>query len=351
MLQLDLGGRLVGDGQPAFIIAEAGINHQGDETIAMRLVDIAADAGADAVKFQKRTVSRILTREGLDMPYDNRNSFGATYGEHKRALELSLESFARLKRHAESKRLTFLASAWDEESVDALDSLGVVAHKLASADLTNMPLLEHTARTGKPLLVSTGMSSLDEVDQAIGLLTSFHSRIILLQCTSTYPSEFHQINLRVLHTYRERYGLLVGYSGHEKGIVVPPAAVALGACVVERHFTIDRTMRGSDHAASLEPHGLIKLVRDIRAVEAALGDGVKRIQDEEWPIRRKLAKSVVSTVDIPADTVITREMLTTKGPGTGIPASQLRALVGARTARSIPADQVLRPEDIQPIRR
>lgn len=346
MKTIALEHRLIGDRQPSFIIAEAGINHQGEIAIARQLIDVAAEACADAVKFQKRDIQRILTTAGLDMPYQNRNSFGATYGEHKRALELDWEAYYELKEYAEAQGLIFLASAWDEESVDFLEKLGVVAHKLASADLTNKPLLAHVAQTGKPLILSTGMSELEEVDEAVALVRQYHDNFVVLQCTSTYPSEFTQINLRVMPMYRQRYDCLVGFSGHEKGIAVSAAAVALGACVVERHFTLDRTMKGGDHAASLEPLGLAKLVRDIRAVELALGDGQKVIYDDEQPVRRKLAKSVVTAVDIPAGTELTRAMLTTKGPGTGISAGKLDSLLGRRTSRDLAADMVVQLDDI-----
>lgn len=346
MTTMAIGQRLIGDGQPCLIIAEAGINHQGDVNIARQLIDVAAAAHADVVKFQKRTISRILTAAGLDAPYAHRNSFGKTYGEHKRALELEKQAYHELKTYAEGQGLIFMASAWDEESVDFLEELGVPAHKVASADLTNLPLLKYMAQTGKPIFLSTGMSSLEEVDQAMATLRAYTDQIVLLQCTSTYPSEFDQINLRVIPAYRERYQTLVGYSGHEKGIAIPVGAVALGACVVERHFTLDRTMKGGDHAASLEPTGLTKMVRDIRALEQAMGDGVKRIYEAEWPIRHKLAKSVVTAVPIPANTPITRAMLTTKGPGNGISAARLESLIGLKTTRPIPADAVLQESDI-----
>lgn len=346
MTTVSIGERLVGDGQPCLIIAEAGINHQGDIHIARQLIDVALEAKVDAVKFQKRTISRILTAAGLEMPYEHRNSFGKTYGEHKQVLELDKQAYQELKLYAEEKGLIFMASAWDEESVDFLEELGVMAHKAASADLTNLPLLTHMAQTGKPIILSTGMSTLAEIDQAVETIQAYNKQLILLQCTSTYPSDFDQINLRVIPTYRERYQTLVGYSGHEKGIAIPIGAIALGACVVERHFTLDRTMKGGDHAASLEPQGLVKLVRDIRALEQALGDGEKHIYEDEWPIRRKLAKSVVSAVNLPAGTVLTRDMLTTKGPGTGISASRLQTLIGLRTRHSIPADTVLEEKDI-----
>lgn len=346
MATIAIGERLIGDGQPCLIIAEAGINHQGDIAIARQLIDVAAAAHADVVKFQKRTISRILTTAGLNAPYDHRNSFGKTYGEHKRALELDKETYHELKTYASAKGLLFMASAWDEESVDFLQELGVPAHKVASADLTNLPLLTYMAQTGKPIFLSTGMSELAEVDQAMETLRAHTDQIVILQCTSTYPSDFDQINLRVIPAYRARYQTLVGYSGHEKGIAIPVGAVALGACVVERHFTLDRTMKGGDHAASLEPTGLTKMVRDIRALELAMGDGVKRIYDAEWPIRHKLAKSVVTAVPIPPHTPITRAMLTTKGPGNGISAARLENLIGLTTTRLIPADTVLQESDI-----
>jgi sialic acid synthase len=346
MKTIPLGSLLIGDDHPTFVIAEAGINHQGDIAIARQLIDVAAEAQADAVKFQKRDLQRILTSAGLAMPYQNRNSFGDTYGEHKRALELGWEEYTNLKEYAEAQGLIFLASAWDEESVDFLEKLGVVAHKLASADLTNKPLLAHVAQTGKPLILSTGMSELWEVDEAVALVRQYHDNFVLLQCTSTYPSDFAQINLRVMPMYQQRYSCLVGFSGHEKGIAVSSAAVALGACVLERHFTLDRTMKGGDHAASLEPLGLGKLVRDVRAIELALGDGQKVIYAEEQPVRQKLAKSVVTAVDIPAGTTLTRAMLTTKGPGTGISAGKLDSLIGHTTQRDLPADVVIQPADI-----
>ena len=294
----------------------------------------------------KSALSRVSLPRLTERTYEHRNSFGKTYGEHKRALELERPAYHELKTYAEAQGLIFMASAWDEESVDFLEELGVPAHKVASADLTNLPLLAYMAQTGKPILLSTGMSNLNEVDQAMNTLRTYTDQIVVLQCTSTYPSEFDQINLRVIPAYRERYQTLVGYSGHEKGIAIPVGAVALGACVVERHFTLDRTMKGGDHAASLEPTGLMKMVRDIRALEQAMGDGVKHIYNEEWPIRHKLAKSVVTAVSIPPNTPITRAMLTTKGPGNGISAARMQSLIGLTTTHHIPADTVLQESDI-----
>jgi N,N'-diacetyllegionaminate synthase len=347
MKEVKIGTRAIGEGHPCFIIAEIGINHQGDINIAKKLIDVASFCGADSVKFQKRKVDRILTKEGLNMPYNNPNSFGKTYGEHKRVLELSEEDYEELKKYADTKRLVFLASAWDEESADLLEKLGVEAYKMASADLTNLPLLEHIAKKGKPTILSTGMASLEEIEEAVNHIKKWNDKIILLQCTSTYPCEFNEVNLNVIKTLRDKFNLPIGFSGHEKGIAVSAAAVALGACVLEKHITLDRTMKGSDHSASLEPEGLRKIVRDVRAVELTLGKKDKELQTSEIPIKKKLAKSLVSRVNIPKGKMITKEMLTTKGPGTGLQPKYFYIVPGKKAAIDIPEDVVIKKEDIQ----
>lgn len=344
---IQVGTRLVGDGQPCFVLAEAGVNHNGDPVLAERLVEIAAEARADAVKFQKRSMHDLLTQDALDAPYTSRNSFGATYGEHRAKLELPDEVWRGLRDQANSFGLEFMGSAWDKPSADFLESLDPPAYKVASADLTNLDLVDYIARKGRPIILSTGMSSLEEVDAAVDCVLRRNSELVLLQCTSTYPAEFEDINLRVMHTYRERYDVLVGYSGHERGISVTEAAATLGACLVERHFTIDRTLPGPDHAASLEPVGLSKLVRDIRQIERALGTGVKAIVPAELPVRTRLAKSVVAGQAIPAGTVIQASMLVFKGPGDGIPANEASRLVGRRALSDVAADTLLPREALE----
>jgi len=341
-------GRWVGEGHPFYVIAEGGINHQGQLSIAKQLIEVAKSCGADCVKFQKRTVERILTKEGLDMPYVNDNSFGATYGEHKRALELDFEAWKEMKAYADTLGIAFSASGWDEESIDFLDSLNIPFFKMASADLTNFPLLIHTAKKGKPMVISTGMADLATVKKALDVILPLNPRVVVLQCTSTYPSKYEEINLRVLDTYRKEFGdkVVIGYSGHEKGICITEAAVTLGAKVIERHFTLDRTMKGGDHAASLEPDGLRRLIRDSRNIEASMGNGIKEVQPGELPIFRKLAKSIVTAVDIPEGKPITRDMITTKGPGTGINPMKLDQLLGKTLNKTITADKVIKEEDV-----
>jgi sialic acid synthase len=338
---IKIGSRTVGDGQPCFVIAEGGVNHNGDPCLAEELVRIAADCKADAVKFQKRTINELLTRAALEKPYVNRNSLGATYGEHRLKLELSETDWYRLRDLATGLGMEFMGSAWDHGSADLLDALDAPAIKTPSAVLTDLDLLEYIARKGRPMIVSTGMSSLAEVDEAVERIVRHTQDLILLQCTSAYPSEFADINLRVMDTFARRYGVLIGYSGHERGIAVSEAAATLGACVIERHFTKDRTLPGPDHAASLEPIGLRKLVRNIREIELAMGSAEKQLVAAEVPVRARLAKSVVAAQHIPAGCVLQAELLTVKGPGDGIPANQLAKLIGRVAAVDVQADTLL----------
>jgi sialic acid synthase SpsE len=337
----------VGDGQPCFVIAEGGVNHNGNPRLADELVRIAANCQADAVKFQKRTIHELLTRAALDKPYVNPNSLGATYGEHRLKLELSDADWYRLRDLATQLGLEFMGSAWDRGSADLLDVLDSPAIKTPSAVLTDLDLLEYIARKGRPMIVSTGMSTLEEVDRAVERILRFTNALILLQCTSAYPSEFADINLRVMDTYSKRYGVLVGYSGHERGIAVSEAAATLGACVVERHFTKDRTLPGPDHAASLEPVGLEKLVRDIRHIEAALGSRDKSVAASELSVRVRLGKSVVAARHISAGSILQQEMLTAKAPGDGISPNYLGRLIGRVAAVDVEADTLLPIEALE----
>lgn len=347
MRRIRIGKRWVGEGEPCYIVAEAGVNHNGDVAMARQLVALAARCGANAVKFQKRTVEDILIAEMLEGPYNSPTALAPTYGEHRRRLELSEDHYRTLKAHAEGHGIEFLASAWDARSADFLDALGVPAFKIASADLTNLPLLDHVARKGKPMFVSTGMSTLEEVAEAVKVIHNYHEQLVLLHCVSTYPCRNEDANLRVIETLRHTFDLLVGYSGHERGVAIPVAAAAIGAVVVEKHVTLDRTLPGPDHAASLEPQGLERVVHYIRTVEAALGDGVKRFLEAERPIRERLAKSVVAQTDISEGTVIAPDMLGIKGPGTGIPPRRLGDLCGRVARVAIRRDTLIPREALE----
>lgn len=342
-----IGNRPVGTGHPCYVVAEAGVNHNGSVDLARRLVQTAAEAGAEAVKFQKRTVRDILIAAALEQPYDSPNAMGPTYGAHRERLELSDEAFAQVVAYAVERGITVFASAWDPRSADALDAAGVPAFKIASADVTNLPLVEHVARKGRPVIVSTGMSTMEEIADAVAAVRRHHDELILLQCTSVYPSESGEVHLRVMETLRRAFDVPVGYSGHERALAPTQAAVALGAAMVERHLTLDRTMRGPDHAASLEPDDFRALVRNIRETELALGSADKRILDREWPTRRRLAKSVVAACAIREGTTITGEMLAVKGPGTGISPRFLPRLVGRVAARDIAPDTAIPEEALE----
>lgn len=286
MTQVRIGNRAVGDGAPVYVVGEIGINHNGDLGIARRLIDVAAIAGADAVKFQKRTVEVVYSAEELSRPRES--PFGATNGDLKRGLEFGADQYQAIDRYCSEKHVVWFASCWDEASVDFMEQFSPPAYKIASASLTDDNLLRHHRGTGRPLILSTGMSTQAQVDHAVEVLGS--QDLVILHTTSAYPAKIADLNLRMIPTLRERYGVPVGYSGHEVGLASSFAAVALGACLIERHITLDRAMWGTDQSASVEPQGLMKLVRDVRVIEASLGDGVKKVSADEVPVMKKLRR-------------------------------------------------------------
>lgn len=287
-MTVKIGTRTIGGGRPTYVIAEIGLNHNGDVDIAKRLIDVAAEAGADAVKFQKRTPELATPEHMRDIPRET--PWGTmTYLDYRRRVEFGRDEYIEVSDHALLRGLEWFASPWDEPSVAFLEDLGVACHKVASASLTDHSLLAALRDTGKPVLLSTGMSTIEQIDAAVEVLGT--EKLVLLHATSTYPMEPEEANLRMIPALRDRFpGVPVGYSGHERGLQVSLAAVALGAVAVERHITLDRTMWGSDHAASLEPAGLQHLVRDIRIIESALGDGVKRVYPGELAPMAKLRR-------------------------------------------------------------
>ena len=286
-MEIKIGHSSVGDGQPCYVIGEIGINHNGDIKIAKQLIELAEAAGCNAVKFQKRTVDVVYSAEELAKPREN--PFGATNGDLKYGLELEEEEYRQIDAYCKELDLTWFGSCWDENAVDMIDAFNPPCYKIASASLTDDKLLKHTRAKKKPIILSTGMSSLEEIDHAVEVLGK--KDLIILHSTSTYPSNYDELNLKVIPEFRKRYGVPVGYSGHETGIASSVAAVALGACVVERHITLERSMWGSDHAASLGPSGITRLVRDIRLVEMSMGDGVKKVFEREKPIIKKLRRN------------------------------------------------------------
>jgi N-acetylneuraminate synthase len=281
-----IGDKVVGPGKPAYVVAEIGINHNGDIDLAKRLVSVAVAAGCDAVKFQKRTVDVVYSQEELDRPRES--PFGTTNGDLKRALEFGIDEYREIDAYCKASKMPWFASCWDEASVDFVAQFDVPCFKIASASLTDDNLLRHTRATGKPIILSTGMSTLEEIDHAVNVLGT--EDLVILHACSTYPAYYEELNLSVIPEFQQRYGVPIGYSGHETGIPSSVAAVVLGACMIERHITTDRSMWGTDQAASLEPNGIGRLVRDIRLVEESMGDGVKRVYEREYPIIKKLRR-------------------------------------------------------------
>lgn len=281
-----IGEHAVGEDGPVLVIAEIGINHNGDIGLCKELIGAAAKAGADVVKFQKRTVEVVYSEEELNRSRDN--PFGSTNGDLKRGLEFGRDDYDAIAETCASLGIMWTASCWDEGSVDFLEHYEPPFYKIASASLTDDGLLHRHLETGRPIVLSTGMSSLEEIDHAVDLIGSHP--LVLLQCTSTYPTDPDELNLRAIPSLGERYGVPVGFSGHDTSISTSAAAVALGACVIERHLTMDRTLWGSDQSASLEPDELANLVAEIQLVERALGDGKKRAFASEIPVLEKLRR-------------------------------------------------------------
>ncbi len=342
---ISIGGRLVGRGYPCYVIAEAGVNHNGSLECAKKLVDVAKAAQADAVKFQKRSLSE-LYQEGVLS-----NSLRAEQGTQYlvgvlQDFELGDEEFVALAKYCDSVGITFLCTGWDAPSIDFLDALGVPAFKMASADMTNVILLEHAVSKGKPLLVSTGMSSVQEISETVAFLKELNAQFVLLHCNSTYPAPFADLNLRFIPALAKMSGVPVGYSGHEAGIAISTAVVALGACVIERHITLDRTMRGPDHAASLEPAGFSKLVRDIRHLEAALGSDVRAISRGELLNRQSLGKSLVAARNVSVGEVITLDMIAARSPGSGLSPLRRASLIGRPASRALKAGEMFTVGDL-----
>jgi N-acetylneuraminate synthase len=295
MAEVRIGTTVIGDGHPCYVIAEIGINHNGDINLAKRLISVAVAAGCNAVKFQKRTIEIVYTPEELAKPRES--PFGETNGALKRGLEFGVKAYREIDRYCQEVGITWSASCWDEPSVDFINMFDPPYYKIASASLTDDNLLRHIRKKGKPVMLATGMSTLEQIDHAVEVLGK--DDLILLHSMSAYPAQYDELNLRVIPLLKERYGVPVGYSGHETGIPSSVAAVVLGACVVERHITLDRAMWGSDQAASLEPNGVNRLMRDIRLVETSMGDGVKKVHPREIPIIQKLRR-VGQTAPAPA---------------------------------------------------
>ena len=341
VIRMEIAGRAFGAGAPAFVIAEIGNNHDGSVRQAEQLIEAAADSGADAVKFQTHIAAAEMLPSTPTPPHFDEPRF-----EFTKRMELSLDQHLRLKVFAEQRGLVFFSSPFSVEAVDLLEQVGVPAYKIASGEVTNPPLVEAVAATGRPVLLSTGMSGLDDVERAASILRESGSPFLVMQCTSTYPCPPELVNLKAMVAMGEVLGVPYGLSDHTPGVWTSVAAVALGAVAVEKHFTLSKRLYGPDHHASLVPDELAQLVQGVREVEAALGTGVKVRDPAHDPVRATFEKSVVTRIAVPAGTVLEAQMLTTKRPGTGIPATLLGEVLGRRAARELEPDHLLREADL-----
>jgi len=344
MKTVTIAQKTIAEGAPVFIIAEAGCNHNGDTGLAMALIDVAAEAGADAVKFQTFISEEIATPSAGKADYQKKNTGNGneTQCAMLKKLELSFDSFKTLKEYCERKDIVFLSTPFDYRSVDFLDELEIAAFKIASGEITNLPFLAYIARKRKPIILSTGMSTMEEVIKAEETLDQAHNlELILLHCTSAYPAPIEDVNLRAMDSLYHHFKVPVGLSDHTRGSAIALAAVALGASVIEKHITLDKSLPGPDHQASLEPDELKALIKDIRSVEKALGNGIKKPSLSEAKTRLFARKSIVTATPVKKGQVLTESNLTVKRPGTGVSPLQWDQVIGRKAMRDFDKDELI----------
>jgi N-acetylneuraminate synthase/sialic acid synthase len=348
---LVIDGVEIGEDRRCYVIAEVGHNHQGDVEQAKRLIDAAKECGVDAVKLQKRANRSLYTRDFYEQPYANELSFGRTYGEHREALELGADDYRELLRYARDVGVTLFATAFDFESADLLAELGVPAFQFASGDLRNTPLQRHVAAFGKPMLLSTGGGTMEDIERAVDTILPINDQLCILQCTAAYPASVEDLNLSVITTLRERFpNLVVGLSDHQNGIAMAVVAYMLGARVIEKHFTLDHALKGRDHAFSLMPEGMRRLVRDLHRVPAALGDATKRPLPIEADPLEKMGKKLVAARELEQGHVLAAEDIAIKSPADGgLPPYELDRLVGRRLRRPLAAEDFVTFDDVEPL--
>jgi len=340
MRELTINGEAINDINHCYVIAEIGHNHQGSVEKAQEMIRVAKECGANAVKFQKRDNKNLFTNALYNKPYDHENSFGGTYGEHREALEFGRAEFEALIRYAQSLGITLFATAFDFQSADLMGDLDIPAFKISSGDLKNIPFLKYIAKFNKPVILSTGGGSMEDTQRAYDTIMPINPQLAILQCTASYPCEFEEMNLGVISTFRYRFpNTVIGLSAHDNGIAMAVGAYVLGARIIEKHFTLNRAWKGTDHAFSLTPTGLRKMVRDLKRIHIAMGDGVKRPYESEREPLIKMGKKIVAARDLPAGHAIGPEDIAIKSPGDGVPPYELDKIVGRVTLRKIPKDE------------
>lgn len=344
---LVIGNHLINDDSDCYVIAEIGHNHQGCLDTCKKLFLAAKSAGVNAVKLQKRDNKTLFTKEAYNKPYDNYNSYGVTYGEHREFLEFGWHEYVELQKYANELELDFFSTAFDIPSAEFLEKLDVPAYKFASGDLKTIPLLKHVARFGKPMIMSTGGASLDDIRRAYEAVMPINTQVCIMQCTGGYPPEWDELNLRVIETLRNEFpDIVIGFSSHDSGIAMAVAGYMLGARIVEKHFTLNRAMKGTDHAFSLEPTGMTKMVRDLRRLKLALGDGKKIIFPSENAPITKMGKSLVAKRDLPKGHTLSEDDIAMKSPGGGMAPYELENLIGACLTQPMLEDEPFSDEKL-----
>ena len=339
--------RWIGESEEPYVIAEIGINHNGSFELCKKMIDAAAHAGVDAIKMQKRTIEEMYTKDALDVPYNKPYAFGKTYGEHKHALEFTDDQYFELQAYTHRLGVEFLVSGFDSTSFEFIEKkLNVPVHKVASPFITDYPLLKQVAEYKKPIFLSTGMHTMEEIEDSVRFIKQFNDKIMVFHAVTMYPVPNEDVNLNVLTTFKEKLGTLVGYSSHDKGVMIPAAAVALGACVIEKHFTLDRTMIGPDHTASVEPRGMELIKKYTTAVHQSLGKHERENNEHEMAARIKYGVSITSRRAIPAGKVIEEADIMAKCPGGGISPVKYWDLLGKKATKDIAADKTIYDGDI-----
>lgn len=343
-----IDGRTIDHSSDCFVIAEIGHNHQGSVEICKQLFKAAKEAGADAVKLQKRYNKGLYSKAFYNSVYNSENAFGDTYGKHREALEFGKKEYLELKKYAQQLNLIFFATAWDFRSVDFLVDLDVPCFKIASGDLTNIPLLTYIAKKGKPMIISTGGATIEDVRRAYAAVLPINKQIALLQCTANYPTDFPQLDLLVIRTFHKEFPeAVIGFSAHDNGIAMSVAAYVLGARIIEKHFTLNRVMKGTDHVFSLEPIGMRKLVRDLRRLRVGLGDGGKKFYDSEKPNIIKMRKKIVAAKDLPKGHILTKRDLAFKSPGDGLAPFTVDRFIGKKLKQAVKEDEAMKLEYVE----
>ena len=345
--EMIVDGVVINDDSDSFVIAEIGQNHEGDVEKCMRLFDAAKQAGATSVKLQKRNNEALYTKSMYNEVYNSENAYADTYGAHRNKLEFDRSQYKDLHQYAQEIGIIMFSTAWDYDSADLLNDIGMPAFKIASGDLRTIPLIKHIASFGKPMFISTGGGMMEDVQRMYDAVMPINDNICIMQCTSGYPPKFEELNIRVIETYRKAFpDVVIGFSSHDNGIAMALVGYMLGSRAVEKHFTLNRAWKGTDQAFSLEPQGLQKLVRDLQRARIALGDGVKKTYPSEEAPLRKMGKKLVAARDLPAGTTLGADDLVFKSPGDGIPPYFLGAFLGQTLTQDVAADEDLRFEAV-----